>query len=156
MNQGVFWWGGRPGPEGTVKLYLMLHDYLTKVKKLTNLIWVWDIQDFPTLAMDAYLYNPRDEYWDIAALDVYGDKSVYSKEKYEIMLSVSNNKPIAIGECQKFPTAQRLLEQPKWTFFMCWSELEFKNNTSQEIYDIHHSANVLTLDKMPGWNRKNH
>jgi mannan endo-1,4-beta-mannosidase len=85
------------------------------------------------------------------ALDVYDDKSGYSKEKYEIMLSVSNNKPIAIGECQKFPTAKQLLEQPKWTFFMCWSELEFSNNTSQEIKDIHHAPNILTLNKMPGW-----
>jgi len=31
MNQGAFWWGGRPGPDGTLKLYRMLHDYLTKI-----------------------------------------------------------------------------------------------------------------------------
>lgn len=150
MNQGVFWWGGRPGPEGTLKLYQMMHDYMTKTKKLTNLIWVWDIQDFRTLADDARAYNPGDQYWDLAALDVY-DGSGYTDQKYEIMQSVSNGKPIAIGECSKFPTAEILLKQPKWTFFMVWSELEFKDNTLDQIKAIHTAPNVLTLDKMPGW-----
>lgn len=151
MNQGVFWWGGRPGPEGTLKLFRMLHDYMTKEKKLTNLIWVWDMQDFGTLAEDVKTYNPGDKYWEIAALDVYDDKSGFSKEKYDIMLSVCNGKPIAIGECQKIPTSQQLSEQPKWTFFMGWSELEFNKNSIEQIKDLHNSPNVITLDKMPGW-----
>jgi mannan endo-1,4-beta-mannosidase len=47
------------GPEGTVKLYQMLHDYMVKEKKLTNLIWVWDIQDLKTWPTDAKAYKPR-------------------------------------------------------------------------------------------------
>ncbi len=27
MNQGAFWWGGRPGPDGTRRLYQITHDY---------------------------------------------------------------------------------------------------------------------------------
>jgi len=150
MNQGVFWWGGRPGPEGTVKLYQMLHDYMTNVKKLTNLIWVWDIQDFGSLANDAKAYKPEEKYWDLAALDVY-DGSGYTNQKYEIMQSVSNGKPIAIGECAKFPDADILLKQPKWTFFMVWSELEFQDNTIDRIKAIHTAPNVITRDQMPGW-----
>ncbi|MDP4209306.1 MAG: glycosyl hydrolase [Bacteroidota bacterium] len=150
MNQGVFWWGGRPGPDGTLKLYQMLHDYMTKVKKLTNLIWIWDIQDFGSLVNDAKVYNPGTKYWDVAALDVY-DNSGYTPEKYNVMLSVSNGKPIAVGECEKFPSAKQLLAQPKWTFFMCWSELEFKSNSVEDIKAIHNAANVITLDEMPGW-----
>jgi mannan endo-1,4-beta-mannosidase len=151
MNQKVFWWGGRPGAEGTAKLFRMLHDYLTHEKKLDNLIWVWDIQDFGTLADDANAYNPGDAYWDIVALDIYDDKSGYSQEKYNIMVSVSNGKPIAIGECQKLPTLEELAEQAKWTFFMCWSELELKANTKEQIISIHNAPQVLTLDEMPGW-----
>ena len=154
MNQGAFWWGGRPGPEGTLKLYRLLHDYLTNTKKLTNLIWVWDIQDFDTLAEDAKAYNPGDKYWDVAALDVYNDKSGYSPEKYGIMVSVAKGKPIAIGECQKLPTAEQLLAQPKWTFFMGWSELEFKKNSIEQIQAVHNAQNVVTLDEMPGWKKK--
>ena len=151
MNQGAFWWGGRPGPDGTLKLYQMLRDYLTNVKNLTNLIWVWDIQDFGSLANDSKVYNPGDKYWDIAALDVYDDKSGYTQEKYNIMVSVSNGKPIAIGECQKLPTSEQLKMQPKWTFFMGWSELELSMNTTEQLRAIHHANNVITLDQMPGW-----
>ena len=154
MNQGVFWWGGRRGADGTRKLYQITHDYLTNVKGLTNLIWIWDIQDFGTLSKDVIDYNPGDAYWDVAALDVYDDKSGYSTEKYNTMLSVCNGKPIAVGECQKFPTAEQLLAQPKWTFFMCWSELEFSANTAEQIKRIHNADNIITLDKMPGWKQK--
>jgi mannan endo-1,4-beta-mannosidase len=67
------------------------------------------------------------------------------------MVSVSEGKPIAIGECQKLPTPEQLKEQVKWTFFMCWSELEFKENTKEQIITIHNDPQVLTLDEMPGW-----
>lgn len=151
MNQGAFWWGGRPGENGTRKLWQITHDYMTKTKGLTNLIWVWDIQDFATLANDANLYNPGTAYWDIAALDVYDDGSGYSQAKYDVMVGVSGGKPIAIGECQKLPTAAKLASQPKWTFFMSWSELTYSNNTNTEIQNLYSAGNVLNLDKMPGW-----
>jgi mannan endo-1,4-beta-mannosidase len=151
MNQGQFWWGGRPGPQGTMKLYEMLHDYMVKEKKLTNLIWVWDIQDYKNLPADARGYKPPDEYWDVAALDVYDHSTGFTDEKYKIMQEACDGKPMAIGECDKFPSAEILKAQPKWTFFMVWSELEFKDNTIDEIKAIHNAPNVLMLDKMPGW-----
>jgi len=58
MNQGKFWWGGRPGPTGTLRLYQISHDYLTNVKRLDNLIWVWNVQDFSSLGTDVQNYNP--------------------------------------------------------------------------------------------------
>ena len=151
MNQGVFWWGGRPGPDGTRKLWQIMHDYMTRVKGLDNLIWVWDIQDFNSLAADAISYNPGRDYWDIAALDVYNDQSGFSIEKYNIMVAVSEGKPIAIGECQKYPTVQTLLAQPRWTFFMGWSELVFSANAVEEIKTVLTAPNVISLDEMPGW-----
>lgn len=151
MNQGVFWWGGRPGPEGTRKLWQLTHDYMTKVKGLNNLVWIWDIQDFKTLQQDAVSYNPGADYFDVAALDVYDDGSGYSMEKYNIMNSACGGKPIAIGECQKYPTAETLLNQPKWTFFMGWSELVFSANTTDQIKNVIGASNVVTLDQMPGW-----
>jgi mannan endo-1,4-beta-mannosidase len=150
MNQGVFWWGGRPGPDGTARLFRMLHDYMVKEKGLTNLIWVWDMQDFRTLAEDIRSYDPGNDYWDIAALDVY-DKSGFTADKYDIMLSVTGNKPMAIGECDRLPTVQQLISQPRWAFFMGWSELEFSANTAEALRDLHHATNIITLDKMPGW-----
>jgi len=150
MNQGAFWWGGRPGENGTRKLYQLTHDYFTKTKGLTNLIWVWDMQDFPNLNSDLTNYNPGADYWDIAALDVY-DGSGYTAAKYNAMVAAAGDKPIAIGECDKYPTVAQLVAQPKWTFFMGWSELVYDKNTPEEIQALLNSPRVISLDEMPGW-----
>ena len=98
LNQHVFWWGGRTGLEGTAGLYRMFHDYMEKEKGLTNLIWVWDVQDMPENygnelhpnfapyraegidqstviadydAQNLDLFNPGADYYDIIALDFY-------------------------------------------------------------------------------------
>ncbi len=150
MNQADFWWGGRPGPEGTRKLYQLMHDYMTHTKGLTNLIWVWDLQDFGSLSDDVNNYNPGSSYWDVAALDFY-DGSGYTEAKYNIMIGVANGKPMAIGECQVLPTAAQLVSQPKWSFFMSWSELTFSGNTLTQLSTLYNATNVVTLDRMPGW-----
>jgi mannan endo-1,4-beta-mannosidase len=146
MNQGAFWWGGRPGPNGTRRLYQITHDYLVKTKGLQNLIWVWNVQD---LSWDFADYNPGDAYWDIASLDVYGDG--FTTQKYAAMLEVAGDKPIAIGECQRLPTASELVAQPRWVFFMGWAELVYESNSVEELRDLYSADNVLTLDEMPGW-----
>lgn len=150
MNQGKFWWGGRPGPDGTAKLYRMMHDYMTKTKGLTNLIWVWDLQDFGSLASDVKTYDPGDDYWDVIALDVY-DGGGYTSENYKILSDAAGEKPMGIGECQKLPSPAILAAQPKWTFFMGWSELTFSSNSDAEIKGLYLSPRVLSLDEMPGW-----
>jgi mannan endo-1,4-beta-mannosidase len=150
MNQGKFWWGGRSSENGTSKLWRITHDYMTKTKGLTNLIWVWDMQDFATLAADLKTYNPGNEYWDVAALDVY-DGSGYTMAKYKAMEEIAEGKPIAIGECDRLPRIAELKAQPKWTFFMGWSELVFDKNTTNEINTIHNAENVLTLDELGNW-----
>lgn len=150
MNQSSFWWGGRPGPNGTRLLYQQMHDYMVKTKGLTNLIWEWDLQDFGSLNDDVNAYNPGPGYYDIVALDVY-DGSGYTQDKYNTMVNVAAGKPIAIGECEVLPTAQQLQSQPKWTFFMSWSELTFQGNSTAQLKALYNAPNVITLDKMPGW-----
>jgi len=147
MNQGAFWWGGRPGATGTRKLYQLTHDYLVKDKGLDQLIWVWDVQD---LSWDFASYDPGEAYYDIAALDVY-DGSGYTQAKYDAMKKVSPTRPIAIGECQQLPTSDVLTKQPAWAFFMGWSELVAENNGAASIKNLFLASNVVTLDEMPGW-----
>ncbi|MCX7047857.1 MAG: glycosyl hydrolase [Candidatus Sumerlaeota bacterium] len=144
MNQKKFWWGGRKGPEGTAKLYRLTHDYLANEKGLDNLIWVWDMQD---MTRDFQDYNPGDAYWDLFAFDVYSKG--YDKSWYDYILPIARNKPIAIGECEKLPTAQLLAEQPRWCFFMSWAELTFTKNSKQQILDLYQSPNVITRDRLP-------
>lgn len=145
MNQGLFWWGGRRGPTGTAQLYRLTHDYFTETKGLSNLIWVWDMQDFLSLATDLTDYNPGSDYWDVAALDIYDGGTGYSDYKYNAMLKVAGKKPIAIGECQVLPTPAQLQAQPRWTFFMGWAELVFSNNTPTVIKALYDSKEVENL-----------
>ncbi|RED95303.1 glycosyl hydrolase [Marinoscillum furvescens] len=151
MNQGMFWWGGRPGPNGTAALYRLTHDYLTYDKGLSNLIWVWNLQDFGSLASDLNSYDPGGSYWDVLTLDMYWtDGYGYTTAKYNAMVNKANGKPIGIGECEDLPAVNLLDQQPLWTFFMGWSELTF-NNSNQKIQDIFWSGRVIVLDEMPGW-----
>jgi len=146
MNQGKFWWGGRPGPEGTAKLYRIVHDYFTVTKGLSNIVWVWDMQD---MSRDFEAYNPGTAYWDVFGFDVY-DKG-YDVSWYNYILPIVGNKPMAIGECAKLPTPAVLEAQPRWVFFMPWAELVKESNTVDEIIKIYSHPNVLTLEEMPGW-----
>jgi len=147
MNQGVFWWGGRPGPQGTLRLYQITHDYLVQQKGFDNIIWVWDLQDFSSLATDVTDYDPGDAYYDIAALDVYDGP--YDSSKYTTMTGVAGSKLVAIGECSTTPTADELLAQPLWTFFMLWPD--FISDDQSALPALYSAPNVVTLDQMPGW-----
>lgn len=144
MNQGKFWWGGRPGPQGTARLYQITHDYLAKTKGLTNLIWVWDMQD---MSRDFAAYNPGDKYWDIFAFDVY-DKG-YDKSWYDYILPIVGKKPMAIGECEKLPTPAVLASQPRWVFFMSWAELVQEKNSAEALKTLYNDPRVLTRDELP-------
>jgi len=146
MNQGKFWWGGRPGPEGAAKLYRITHDYLTHTKGLSNLIWVWDMQD---MSWDFEKYNPGDDYWDVFGFDVYD--SGYDISWYNYILPIVGDKPMAIGECSKLPSSEMLNNQPRWVFFMPWAELVKKTNTTEEINNLYNDPRIITLDEMPGW-----
>ncbi|MCK6601618.1 MAG: glycoside hydrolase family 26 protein [Bacteroidetes bacterium] len=152
MNQGAFWWGGRPGETGTAALYRLTHDYFVKTKGLENLVWIWDLQDFGSLGSDLTAYSPGDSYWDILALDMYSsDGTGYTAAKYNLMVAASKGRPVVIGECEKLPTAAELKSQPKWGFFMSWSELTVQKNTAAQIAILYGASNVITLDEMPGW-----
>jgi len=144
MNQKVFWWGGRRGPDGTAELFRMTHDYLTDLKGLDNLIWVWDMQDIDRTWAQ---YNPGPAYWDILCFDVYSDG--YSQSWYDYALSIAGDKPLAIGECSKLPSLAQLDAQPKYVFFMAWAELVYKRNTAAEITELYNSERVITLDELP-------
>ena len=148
MNQGAFWWGGRPGPSGTLRLYQISHDYMTNVKRLDNLIWVWNVQDFGNLGNDVQNYNPGSNYYEVVSLDVY---SGFETWKYDVMRNIAGGKPIAIGECDVLPDASRLASEPLWTFFMSWSELTFDKNSEDTIRSVYNSQQAITRDEMGNW-----
>jgi predicted chitinase len=147
MNQGVFWWGGRGGANGTRKLYQITHDYLVNVKGFDNIIWVWDLQDFGSLSSDVSDYNPGPDYFDIAALDIYDGG--YDQSKHDAIAGAAGGKFIAIGECSTPPTPGELANQPDWLFFMLWPD--FIDQNQGALPGLYAAPNVITRDQMPGW-----
>ena len=145
MNQGVFWWAGRPGWDGTAALYRLTRDYLVNTKGLTNIIWVWSMQD---LDLNWNVYNPGNNYWDIFTLDVYNQDG-FTSTKYNTALSVANGKPIGIAECDTLPTSGELASQQKWVFCMSWAELTFEKNSNEQIQQLYWASNIITEDKLP-------
>lgn len=153
MNQGAFWWGGRPGPTGTPLLFQITHDYLLYDWGLTNIVWVWSVQDIPnptTGGWDWTAYNPGSSYFDVMALDFYNGDG-YTPSKYQEMLTEAGGKPIAIGECEVLPQPSDLSGQPSWVYFMGWAELIQENDTNAQITATYTAPDVLTQDLMPGW-----
>ena len=149
MNQGVFWWGGRGGPNGTRRLFQLTHDYLVHTKGFDNIIWVWDVQDFGSLSSDVSDYDPGQDYYDIAALDVYDGG--YAQWKYDAMRGAAGSKPIALGECAVVPSAAELAQQPEWVFFMLWPDFLQDNENAGRLVPLYEAPNVITRDQMPGW-----
>jgi mannan endo-1,4-beta-mannosidase len=129
MNESWNWWGHRPGANGSAKLYQQMRDYFTS-QGLDNLIWVWNVQDNP--AGGWANYYPGSNYADVVSLDAWY-KSYPSASDYSQIQSIAGTKPIAIAEMGKMPTATFLNSQPKWTYFMIWSEYLKGNNTNAEI-----------------------
>lgn len=146
MNQEKFWWGGRPGPAGSARLFRLTHDYLTRVKGLRNLVWTWDIQD---LRFDWEGYHPGDDVFDVMALDMYS--MGFTRELYETMLHLAKGKIIALGEVAGLPAPEVLRRQNAYAFVMGWADLPFESNSREELEALAHAPNVLTLERMPGW-----
>jgi len=149
MNQGVFWWGGRGGANGTRRLFQLTHDYLVKTKGFEHIIWMWDVQDFGSLQNDVSAYDPGQDYYDIAALDIYGGG--YDAWKYDAIRGAAGSRPFGIGECAVVPTSERIAEQPAWAFFMLWPDFLQENEDAGRLLPLYNAPNVITRDQMPGW-----
>jgi len=141
MNGFWFWWCGKPGPQGYVKLYQMMYHRFVNFHQLDNLIWVWNANELKEGVTSYADYYPGDDYVDILATDVYSTE--YNDENYEKLQILAKGKPIAIGECGKLPSEKILKQQPNWVWFMKWGEPGF-----QEI-NLYNSDQLITFDELP-------
>lgn len=147
MNDNWCWWCGRPGSEGSRKLYQITHDYMENTKGLTNLIWVWNVKDITptTTILTATLvyssYYPGNEYVDVVSMDPwnYG----FTTENYSATLIIAKDKPIAIGETGQLPSPNVLATQPRWTWFLGWADEVTKSNTITEIRAIYDDPRIV-------------
>ncbi|GAA4203180.1 hypothetical protein GCM10022252_60400 [Streptosporangium oxazolinicum] len=139
MNESWNWWGNRPGPNGGARLYQITRDYLVG-KGLTNLVWVWNVQDNP--AGNWAAYYPGSQYVDVVSLDVWY-KNHPSQGDYQQIQNIAGSKPIALAEMGKMPNAALLDGQTRWSYFMLWSEQLRGSNSNIEIQNAYYHPRVL-------------
>jgi mannan endo-1,4-beta-mannosidase len=145
MNGSWFWWGGRPGPTGSAALYRQLFDRYVHVHHLNNIIWVWNTdRPNPTTGKLADYY-PGAQYADVVAMDNYGE---FLPSYYETMLSIAGDKPIALAEVGAMPSLEVMARQPRWAYFMVWSEMEAMNPPDQ-LQAAFHAPNMLNRGDAP-------
>ncbi|WP_062212119.1 glycosyl hydrolase [Streptomyces sp. NBRC 109706] len=140
MNESWNWWGNRPGPNGSSRLFQITHDYLADAQGLDNLIWVWNVQDNPAGGWDAYY--PGDDYVEVASLDVWY-KDLPSDGDYRQLQSIAGDRPIALAEMGKVPAPWLLDSQTRWSYFMIWSEQLRGNNSNAEIQETYFHPRVF-------------
>jgi mannan endo-1,4-beta-mannosidase len=144
VNGNWFWWGGRKGNDGSAALYRQLFDRFVNYHHLDNVVWVWNANSpgsggtGPGPYAD---YFPGLEYADVLSVDIYGE---FKQNFYDDLLALSGGKPVALGEVGGLPSPATLKEQPKYTWFMTWSEfIEMSNPLAavRAVYDDPHALN---------------
>ena len=143
MNDTWAWWGGRPGPNGSRRLYQLMHDYLARRHGLTNLVWVWSVTDQRVNAIGDYF--PGADYVDVASMDVWHN-DYPSWSDYQAMLTVAAGKPIALAEVKKVPLPAVLAEQPGWAWFMVWAENLVDSNSEAAVKATYYDPRVLNRE----------
>ena len=150
MNGVWFWWGNKKGEKGFAALWRLLYKRLTEYHKLNNLIWVWNAnapRDIPEdEAFDYKEFYPGHEYVDILATDVYHFD--YEQKDYEQLLKLAEGKPVALGEVGQLPKTNILEVQPKWSWFMVWSDWLLTANTKERVKEIYNYSKTITRDEI--------
>jgi mannan endo-1,4-beta-mannosidase len=143
INGNWFWWDGRPGWDGSAALYRQLYDRFVNVHHLDNLLWVWNANAPNPNSLPISDYYPGAQYADVLSIDIYGK---FKQEYYDSMVKLAGNKPIALGEVGALPSPELLDRQPRWIYFMAWSEFIQNANTVDQANAIYHAPRVLTRD----------
>jgi mannan endo-1,4-beta-mannosidase len=141
MNGNWFWWGGRPGPQGSQELYRQLYNRYVHVHQLHNLVWVWNVNAPSANAGAIDQYFPGPAFADVVTMDIYGP---FDQAYYESMVALAGaQKPIALAEVGAMPALATLAQQPRWAYFMMWSGMAEGSNTPEQLQAMFHAPNVI-------------
>lgn len=146
VNGNWFWWGGRKGSDGSAALYRQLFDRLVNHHKLDNLVWVWNANAPGTggSGPGPYAdYFPGARYADVLSVDIYGE---FKQNFYDDLLALAAGKPIGLGEVGGIPSPAVLQEQPKYTWFMTWSEFVEIANPLEMVRAVYDAPRVVSRD----------
>ena len=143
MNGNWFWFGGRPGKNGSAALYRQIYDRFVNVHHLDNLVWVWNVNAPSGNAGSIADYFPGAQFADVVTMDIYGD---FKQDYYDSMLALAAGKPIALAEVGAVPSQDVLNQQPRWAYFMVWSEIVQRGNTLDQVKAIYDAPRAINRD----------
>ena len=142
---GWFWWGAK-GPKPFIQLWRLLHDRLTRVHGLHNLIWVYT----GTANPDWY---PGDDVVDIIGVDEYPAdvRDPLSATWDDVQARFGGRKLIALSEFGGAPdlaAARRL--GVTWAYFASWNkDLGPRKMERATLKRIYNDPQVINLHELP-------
>jgi mannan endo-1,4-beta-mannosidase len=156
---GWFWWGAS-GAQPCIAMWEYMFDYYTRVKKLDNLIWVWNGQN-----KDWY---PNPDTVHIVGFDVYTSKWNYSSQyamfRQTLEMVSNQDRIVAMTENGEIPDPDLCLrDNAMWSWFMTWNDNgtaegqttsgnfwtgEYHNTNEHKNHVYNHEL-VITLDELP-------
>lgn len=150
MNGVWFWWGDKKGEQGIARLWKMMYDRFVHYHKLNNLLWVWGANGIRDLPKDeAYSYKdyyPGADFVDVLGADVY--RFDYENKDYNELLDVAKGKLIALTEVGELPSVTVLEAQPKWSWFLVWTNFLQTANRLSAVKEIYGRAGTLSHEDM--------
>ncbi len=148
MDGKWFWWG-RGGAEGFVKLWRLMYDRYTGLHGLHNPIWVLGFSDAPG---DLAPWYPGDDCVDILGGDSYKGKA--QGELYRKCAAIApEGMPICYHENGEIPTSEMMREEnAPWAWFMTWhtqwlTSEEF--NPPERLREVYRDPYFVTLNALP-------
>ena len=155
IDGGWFWWTDTKKPENTAKLWRMMYNYFTNVRKLDNLIWVYSAGVGNQTVSNRKHFYPGANYVDISGIDLYGVNVRNGAKKYwkyyNDMKKVSPGKMLAICEADATPNQDKMRdgEFPKWLYTLPWWGVPSKNRQVDWASHTMRHDFVISLDEMP-------
>lgn len=158
-----FWWGSK-GVEATKKLWIYLHDKLTKEYGLNNLIWVWTAQTSDAGANASVdkikAAYPGNEYVDIVGTDIYAKDDQSQIAIYQLLQQMTGGKKlITLSETGLVQNPDKCItEGANWSYFMIWYTNDIHKtsdttdgfgNTTTSLKSVFNSSYVINRDQMP-------
>jgi hypothetical protein len=145
--QGEWFWWGAQGPETFKDLWKLMHDRLTNVHSLHNLIWEYTSTGVNDEFMDWY---PGDNVVDMIGADVYTDPtSSMSGEWYDLLEQFNGRKLIALSETGTLPDPD-VMDQwgIEWSYFSPWNGTFVDAFSSAQLQATLGHEVVITLDEL--------
>jgi mannan endo-1,4-beta-mannosidase len=150
---GTWFWWSEGGPQSFVQLWRLMHDRLTNVHDLHNLIWVYTStpanEDFRN-------WYPGDDVVDIIGPDIYTDRtSSMSGQWYDLLDQYDGEKMIALTETGTLPDPTLFDDRGvHWSWFLPWSVDSsdigiVPNYTPAQIQAVLGHDDVITLNELP-------